>query len=360
MEVVHSLATRPLSSFDGKSWYLTYDQHLGQVLNRLTRLVLSEVDRDVADRYLEKLFAQRLAVAGQFVAALAMSKPWLGSTPPPPETSAQLKRRSLLVHAQEAFVIGHEMTHVLLGQVPALRDELADELFMLLKVEQATPEATDQEAFEEYWDSSVRAALQRYGLTPSKERYRGLWNPPAGAVEALSSDAALLEECICDYVGSVAGAMASVRLGRSLPTEAFVASGIALHNLRLLQQLDRYASGTEGDERDATFQESVTRLSVHRTAIRVFCTSMSDSLPLDAAKVVRDTVAFNKSFSAIIGDPVLFVLRFDEFVDHVEREAQARNPGHAERPWSRQQRAFLRAQLGFGSGAFIREAKGEC
>jgi hypothetical protein len=257
----------------------------------------------------------------------------------------------LLVYAQESFVIGHELTHVLLGQVPELRKELAEELFTLLDVTRTSSEDTERKAFEEYWDNSIREALRRYGITPADQQYTGSWSPPGDSVEMLSRDPALLDECICDFAGSVAGAIASTQRGGPSLTEAFLASGIALHNLRLLQQLDHYARGSRGTAQDeVVFHESVTRLSVHRTAIRSFCTAMNEFLPLEADEVIKQTVAFNESFSAILGDPVLFVLDFDGFVDKVDQKIQEQGSANGERPWSRQQRAFLRGQVGFGVG----------
>jgi predicted nucleic acid-binding protein len=351
VEVVHSIATRPLSSFQGGKWYLTYDQHLGQVLSRLTRLVLSEADPEAVDRYLEKLFAQRLAVAGQFLAALAMGKRCTKPVLPPIESPKQSNRRFRFVHGQEAFVIGHELTHILLGQIPQLRDELAQEVFRFLEVDVGVSATRRREAFEEDWDSSIRAALQRYGLEPRRDRYPARWDPPEDEAAALTGNPDLLEECICDFAGSIASALATARPGGISVGDSFIASAMALHNLRLLQQLDEYARGTETQESESAFAASMTRLSVHRTVIRAFCHVMNRSLAIDPAHVVRETVAFNKAYAAVIGDPLLFVWQFDQFVDRVEREVAKNFPDQKEPPWSRQQRSILRAQLGFASEA---------
>jgi hypothetical protein len=354
VEVVHSIATRPLSSFDGDSWYLTYDQHLGQVLSRLTRLVMSEVEPEIADHYLRKLFAQRLFVAGQFTAAWAMSNPRATPKRPPPETVDDFKRRMQLVSAQEAFVIGHELTHILIGQIPQVREELREELFMFLRMNRSTPAAIRRKAFEDDWDNSIRAALQRYGLTPSEAKYEAPWSTGSDVVntDTLSANTSLLDECICDLAGSIASAMSSALFGGLSLTDAFVASGIALHNLRLLQELDQYArNSTETEDDDSVFQESIVRLAVHRTSIRAFCAAMSHGLPVDERDVQRDMTAFNKTFSAIIQDPVLFVLQFDEFVSYVKGEMQKKSLSESDNSWSPDQRAAVRAQLGFVSDA---------
>jgi hypothetical protein len=341
IEVVHSILSRPMSSRDGGQWFLTYDQHLGQVLSRLTKLVLSEASPAAADAYLQKLFAQRLYVAGQFTASVAMLMRSQQRKPPVLESPEQAEARGQAVLAQEAFVIAHELTHVLLRKVD-VREELADEVFSILD-DVSRADRPGPEEFEAQWNQSFRDLATRYGFPdaeiPPIDHDRLDDSVSDRVTSALRERPDLLEECLCDYAGSIAAALSAVSFRQASVEESFVASAMALHHLRLLQLLDNYAN-RESPAR--VFADSMIRLSVHRRLVAAFAASVGETWDAQPVEVHKRTVAYNLAFSRVLGDPAMFVLGFDSYLDEVEPASNA-----ASQSWDRKQRLWLREQLGF-------------
>lgn len=131
--------------------------------------MLSKAGPEAVESYVSKLFAQRLFADGRFDAALAMAKSLEPPVGVPDESAEEAATRLRLVLAPEAFVIGHELTHVLLAQIDTARHDLTDQLLGLLGTRRPMDRFSD--AFARDWDGSIRAALERYGYTSSTERY---------------------------------------------------------------------------------------------------------------------------------------------------------------------------------------------
>lgn len=356
LHVVHSMISRAASSREGKTWSLVYDQHLGQILSRLTRLVHGQVSTRAVDAYLYKLFGQRLLVAGEVVGALAMWVRSQGHESLPGESEEQLDERLELVVAQEAFVIAHELTHVLLNRIPEVRVELSEEIFDF--VQRILPPGADvAEAYADFWRDSIVDVYARYGVTINRDmieadEYETSRDPGA----ELRSNPCLLEEVICDYAGAIASAQVCKVIAGIRYERAFTAAAIALHNLRLLQMLDGYSrpGGNERVSREAN--DSLTRLTVHRWVIPQFCALAGDVWGCDADAVREDVRDFNISHARVVLDPILFVLRFADFHEEVTRAKKvtratkvAGDADDGDAPLDQEQRARVREMLGFAS-----------
>jgi hypothetical protein len=348
LHVVHSIISRAASCREGKTWSLVYDQHLGQILSRLTRLVRSQASTKAVDAYLQKLFGQRLLVAGEVVGALAMFVRSQVREPLPAESGEHLSERLELVFAQEAFVIAHELTHVLLNRIPEVRVELSEEVFDFVQ-RIPPPGAEVAEAYPDFWRDSIVDVYARYGMTIDRDAVEA--DKPEASRDLgaeLRSNPRLLEEVICDYAGAIAAAQvckvtAGIRFERG-----FTAAALALHNLRLLQMLDGY-SRPDGSERvSREFRDSQTRLSIHRGITPQFCALAGDVWGCDA-DVVRENVRdFNISHARVLLDPILFILRFADF--HREVTEAKKTAGEADDGGAlldREQRARAREMLGF-------------
>jgi hypothetical protein len=350
LQVVHSIISRAASAREGKTWSLVYDQHLGQILSRLTRLVRGQASTKAVDAYLHKLFGQRLLVAGEVVGALAM---WVRSQarePLPAESVEYLSERLELVFAQEAFVIAHELTHVLLNRVPAVRVELSEEVFDFVQ-HIPPPSAEVAEAYPDFWRDSIVDVYARYGLTIDRNKVEA--DEPEASRDLgteLRSNPRLLEEVICDYAGAIASAQVCKAIAGISYERGFTAAGIALHNLRLLQILDGY-SRPDGRERvSREFRDSQTRLSIHRGVIPQFCALAGDVWGCDADVVREEVRDFNITHARVLLDPILFILRFADFYREMADAKKA--AGEADDGGAlldREQRARAREMLGFAT-----------
>ncbi len=58
----------------GEHTYIVYDQYLGQIINRLSRLFFEDADPREVDAYLFKLFALRSLTQGQYQSASDLRK----------------------------------------------------------------------------------------------------------------------------------------------------------------------------------------------------------------------------------------------------------------------------------------------
>jgi hypothetical protein len=90
------------------------------------------------------------------------------------------------------------------------------------------------------------------------------------------------------------------------------------------------------------FSDSMIRLSAHRRLVAAFAGSVGETWGTNPQHVHQGTVKYNLAFSRVIGDPALFVLGFDSYLDEVAATGKA-----ASHPWDRRQRLWLREQLGF-------------
>jgi hypothetical protein len=348
LHVVHSMISRAASTREGKVWSLIYDQHLGQILSQLTRLVHGQALTEAVDAYLHKLFGQRLLVAGEIVGALAM---WVRSQEGelmPTESGEQLIERLELVCAQEAFVIAHELTHVLLNLVPDIRVELSKEVFDFVQ-RIPPPGAEVVEAYPDFWRDSVVDVYARYGSTIDREAIEAQeYETPRDPSTELRSNPQLLEEVICDYAGAIASAQVCKVMARIRFERSFTAAGMALHHLRLLQMLDSFSRPEGGRRVSEEAYDSVTRLSVHRGVIPQFCAWVTELWGCDADAVREDVRDFNISHARVVLDPILFVLGFADFYEEAtsaKKAAGVADEGHPLLDF--EQRASVRERLGF-------------
>jgi hypothetical protein len=265
IEVVHSPVSRPTMFRHGQHEILVYDQHLGQIFNRLTSLTIEDASAQAVEQYVYKLYAQRALVVGRFrTAALfgLMAKFLRGRIDPTPENPGCLARRSQLVAAQETFVIGHELVHTCLSRDKSGAGERISWYTDLMRLTHKAPfyhvdfpHLSDRramaEAFDDEYEESMRSALRRRGIPDSDlplPRVRDpaetelLLNTREHMAEVVTSQPELLEECCCDAFAFIGALKTLTRHGHN-PT--VVASGalMALYHLRLIQFLDRIVAG---------------------------------------------------------------------------------------------------------------------
>ena len=131
IHVIHSPFAQPTSVFDVNGRHLIYDQYLGQLFNRLTRIELLDADPRIVDSYVLKIFGQRNLIRGKSSVAGAMADV-AGSVATPSdiqralaENEDLLRLRVFVASAQEEFAIGHELIHTLIedGEASSLRVE---------------------------------------------------------------------------------------------------------------------------------------------------------------------------------------------------------------------------------------------
>lgn len=330
--VVHSPSARAMTiQMSGLPRYLVYDQYLGQVFNKLTRLALEDASTSEVDAYLMKLFAQRAYVSGDFRSAAAMGIAARARRPPATSPEEGLARRSRLVLAQEAFIIAHEMVHTLLA-ADATQAEARGEWYSSLMREvhnlpftlTDAPEVADPELvmarFAEYEATSVTAAFRRRGVEyeakPRSREYSEMVAERKGLLEATLSESALLEECLCDAF-AFGAAVEALSAWRVPPAEVSLGAVMALHNLRIVQLLDRHAAGQLGSEIAVSdyFVQSVMRLSLLRSFVLAsFHLSGEGQLSITAH---QEATEFNERHSAAILDQLLYCFEGKELVDRL-------------------------------------------
>ncbi|HEU5156042.1 MAG TPA: hypothetical protein VFU43_03535 [Streptosporangiaceae bacterium] len=336
LEVVHSLVARPTVFRSDNSETLVYDQHLGQICNRLTRLALEDAPVQAVDQYVYRLFAQRSFVAGKFRSAALfglLAKAQSADSWAPSLDSAALVGCSRLVAAQETFILGHELVHSHLSQNKGGPNERVSWYADLMSsVHKAPfhhadfPNVSDPDqivsVFDQEYADSIRSALQRRGVSdmdiPSKVRKPGetasLLGTRERMAEILSSNSELLEECVCDAFAVIAGSKVLVRHGLNILD---VASGavLALHHLRLIQFLDRVASNRLGIDDipslfslSDSFAQAVARVSMLRAFIVAILVMNKEAEVAQA--VHRRLIDLNRIHATVIFDQVLHCMDF--------------------------------------------------
>jgi hypothetical protein len=336
LEVVHSPVARPTTFRLADSETLVYDQYLGQVCNRLTLLMLEDASVQAVDQYVYKLYAQRSFTAGKFRKAALfglLAKARSADLKAPSQDSAALVARGELVAAQETFVLGHELVHSHLSMNKAMTAERTSWYSDLLSSVHEVPfrhadfpDVSDPEqiasVFDKGYGDSIRSALRRRGISdaniPVKVRDPGetesLLDMRQRMPEMVIGNPELLEECVCDAFAFISSL--KVLMGRGL-SPVDVASGaiLALHHLRLIQYLDRVASGRLGrDDLSSLFSlsdffgQAAARISMLRAFVVAILVLSKKG---DVARVVHQRlVELNQMHATIVFDQILHCVNF--------------------------------------------------
>lgn len=319
LQIVHSPHSLPqlVALTDGPS--LVYDQHLGQVLARLTRLTLRRAAPAEVDGYLAKLTGLRLLSRGRWrhasVLALASRVPndgvALGGA-----GDAEPEALATLVQGQEAFVLAHELAHHVKFSDP-LRFQVfeADVATILSQWARHRETSTLDAGFvlDELTRSAAAAWERRHGrLAPEQlaqlRQVLGSGTDGVGVAPdardthaAYQGDPDLREEATCDLLASMAVLPVLAR-GGVAPDQALQACAYAMHHLRLMQTVNSIADGTPPENLARGVHTSMTRLTVLRATLGVFAEAVFGAGFLTAAACHDLITEVNLLHALVIGD----------------------------------------------------------
>jgi hypothetical protein len=349
---VHSPFARPTSVHSNGDRHLIYDQYLGQVFNRLTRIEFTEADSEVVYSYAFKLFGQRNLIRGEFATAAAMAKSSVTIATQEKvqaalaESEDQFKLRTMVAAMQEYFALCHELVHVVIedGDGGRLREAFEPVL------DAHTSGITD--AVDGLTSGELRqylaASLAADGANLAERRGRGAIEQNAFQLsdEELDHDIRrfadqiekvrrpdIVQEAMCDHFAAVLAAefLGSTNEGRPL---VYAASALGLLHLRLIQYLDGVADPAEVSQND--FDQAILRASILRTGLRLDLMARPGGEEL-AAEFHNLATVFNERHSKIVLDQVM---TFDLARFASDRAAEAPTvPDDAE----------VRQRLGFGA-----------
>jgi hypothetical protein len=342
VEVVHSAIARPTTFLNGYSETLVYDQNLGQIFNRLTSLVTEDAPAHAVDEYVYKLYAQRAFIVGRFrtsalfgLAAKALQSQ-VGSLPQDPANQAYKGR---LVAAQEVFVIAHELVHTCLSRDAVGAGERTSWYADLMRLAHNGPfyhadfpALSDKQeieaAFDENYMDSIRNALRRRGVPDSdlpsqvrdSEKTRSLLETRERMAQLVTERTGLLQECVCDAFAVIASLKALTRHGHN-PVEVSSGAVLALHNLRLMQFLDRVLTGRLGSSDIYSlsdfFSHAVARVSMLRAFITALLALNGEH---DAAEAIhRHLIRLNEIHGTVVFNQVMHCINFSALESQLEQ-----------------------------------------
>ena len=329
-------------SMDGER-IVVYDQYLGQIMNRLNRLLFESAPVVEVDAYLCKLFALRYLCAGRPREALeyaALYHAWSDRlTNSDPATSAERRKFTL---AQECFVLAHEIAHCIFQEereparqasswwVVSTRAEAreADEIAAKIPPDDF-PVSYLRDFYaaldRRFGEATAEELAEREARRPEDVLPPDVLDPVAESflqmLRRVLADPRLAEECACDAVAlNVTTQWARGHL-RMSATEALSAAVVGLHHLRLLRHIEGLASRGPGrhQEINPLLHETQTRLSLARLSAQTYAW-----LPAVAPRKVappgksghapglHQALRFeNERYAAIISDHLVFEL-FDQ------------------------------------------------
>jgi hypothetical protein len=320
VHVIHSPFAQPTSVFDADGRHLVYDQYLGQLFNRLTRIELLEADPRIVDSYVLKIFGQRNLIRGKASVAGALADV-AGSIAAPSEIQRALAEsedvlgvRVFVASVQEEFAIGHELIHALIndGEAEPLR---ADFELVLEEHSLHMARATDPELRQEFLERAAnfiaadavelarcrgQSVADPSSLQPSSDDVEEQFLRYSTLASKLT-DPTLVEEAMCDYYGAI-GAADNVTSDDAARPLVYAAAALGLLHLRFIQYLDALIDGAETSE--AELQQSVLRASILRTALRGELLSRHDGREL-AAEFDQLATEFNRMHARVVLDQAL-------------------------------------------------------
>lgn len=321
VHVVHSPGAQP-ATFPMKSGnHIVFDQYIGQVFNRLTRLELRDAPSHVVDAYLLKLRAQQLHISNRDRSAAALLVlSHMACTPEEREaalveTDDELLNRSLMTVVQEAFTVGHEVMHLVLGY-PDLRARYEDFFLEVRDVARERMKIALGPEAEASYEADLEAIRGRRGWTS------GPTDAPELSLAALGPDAVLLAafdrqdlqtEAVCDLFAALN--LRYVLAGQIDMDEIDILATctLALQHLRLIQHIDQRDSSSGETAREYATQSSA-RVTLLRTGLAMVIdieSFLENKNPLVAEKEVdrlhRRATALNRMHTSVVADHLLLI-----------------------------------------------------
>lgn len=284
--VVHSLSASPAHFVNIHMNVLVYDQHLGQIFRQLNVFGTASAAPDAESlviNYFQQLFGQKCYVKSKFGAAYRLAqeyiKPWaVGKLAEIDETDDDRIQHAIVSLGQEAFVIGHEIGHILVrrgrpGDAFRVQSELTGEIALSGDIDDAWEHAN---AMWDIRDATLAAAgagpaprISREEAESEARQYQKEVN------DAFNSDEKLVVERVCDYLGFVCAQEVYRSSLEKAPAElalpwhcAARASFGAMLNLQLVQLFDDQADG-RGITNEYVLQSSIRNVSIRETLRRM-------------------------------------------------------------------------------------------
>jgi len=315
--VIYSPHSYPHILRFGSQDVLVYDQHLGQYLNMLSRLVLSDGSATQVKRYLQKLYASRYFIKGMFEASATMATEYIwgvrnaGAEESDAKTGA-LKERHVLL--QEMFVMAHELAHVAMRRSAALRDYAEHYVDMAHEFDELFTLRSGERKIRKRMRKDLLAARRRIwpeasGPVPHVGRVSG--GPYLGdrvAMDSLTSSASLRLEYMCDCLATEAVCnLNSEGAGPAGVVGAVEACSAALLAVRLLRGVDDKVEGRVSEKAALIAEESIARMTLFRRFTSVLAYGLVADEDLGFCNQVRAAVThWNREFARVVGDHELF------------------------------------------------------
>ena len=281
--------------------HLVYDQYLGQILNRLNRLFFEDAGDNEVAAYLHKIYAARSLAGGRPDRALehAIAFGVLAHHLTPSGDQEGTLIRRLYTAWQETFVIAHELVHYIFRKYP--RAAYTFQRYCLELVAIVSSQL-------EHKDTLAQIAAVSETLVESRSRDDGPESvePPARLPDLFafdmavmgksfgvdtfdpSTNATVLEECICDAAALLASSM--IPIVDKHVVDATCAAFLGLHHLRLIRMIDAAIAESEREDKDTPVSRIVAetqyRFSFFRDIADVWNQATWSTLPTDAMRMV--------------------------------------------------------------------------
>lgn len=319
-EVVHSPQSLPQLVKLSARPTLVYDQHLGQVFARLTRLTRADAAPALVDAYLMKLGAVRLLARGQWETARLLASASLHLRNQAPALRDDLGPAALvrlrLVQGQEAFALAHELGHYLKSEQPAAFSSFESDVAELVEgwaLARQAPSGDPDYVLDEMTRSAVDGWERRNGPLTSDQRdqVRRVFAADASGVDVAGDarntldvfhqDAELHEEVVCDVLASLCAIVAVLREGGSV-VEGVQAAAYAMHHLRLIQTVHSVVDETNPGLVTEGLRGAASRLTILRACLGPFTTALFGDAGMTVESCHDVVTSINLTHARVIGD----------------------------------------------------------
>lgn len=245
----------------GSKRWVVYDLHLGRIFARLNAVVDTEASLRSIDADLSRIYIGRLLVHGRsrdaYVVAVFHLVRLMDDL-----VSVDLldPERQRMNHAEEIFVLAHELMHFVFTEHPAIASVLTNMYFELCAAEESDlderPKPSAEEAAETFADDVNREWVRRHGDFDEAELAQGKEMMMASYLKRLTGhslhtsrtareDPVLSEEVVCDAGAAVLTAIVMGDKTADGTLDALAAAFDANQKLRLIKHMDWQIAGRE-------------------------------------------------------------------------------------------------------------------